>query len=1468
MSHESNLGLPFSILNDGSAQAASGMALGSIDLPGAPVLDDLGLIRATPDVTADDAVDLAREPVAAANATGLIARSSILASHAAHGNIDGLTNAHGSYYAPASAANALSFADQAAPGAIGNHGIIPDVVAPTITTGGTVTYLGEYHQIALDPGATLQAGSTITSATVTIASGYTAGDWLNFGPLPGGMTFSYSGGVLTLTGAEGFGEYQTVLDSVTYFFNGGADPTSGGSDASRTIDWQVTASYGGKSNVGTSTLDIHAPPVVTASGSVNYVSGGPAVVLDAALTVSDPGGNGNLTGAVINLGEGSADGDVLNFTSQHGITGYMNYGALILTGTATVADYQAALESVTYTFTPASGDPTQGGTNDTRSVEWTVSDGVSISSDLVSSTINVDVAPAVSSLSGSAVSGADFTNGYTATFTLDVSKDVTVGAGTTLALSDGGTATYVSGSGTTDLTFSYSATDAPQALTVTGIGAGSIQDSDGVALPISNLTVAGYSDAVTDTAANVSANFDSLDAAVASISSITLTDGGTPNLDLTAAQILNDQTLIGEIAPGSYALVLVDSAANIAANFDALESTAGSISSVQFTDGGTPSLDLTAAQVIDDQTLIQKITGPHDLVLDDRHLAIQADFDALAADAGSISSVHFDDGAFLSLTASQIINDQALIGEIGPGSTITLSDTAANISANFNALTAVASTIAGVVVGPGPRGIDLTASELLANGPLIAKIGSNEIIVNDSVAAIQANIDALNDIYFTISSVQFTDGGTPSLDVTAVQLLNDLPLLFKITGPHDIVLDDSAANIQADFGRLDPDFITSIQFTDSGTPNLDLSASLILYAQATVGKITPGSCNLVLNDSAATIAANFDALATHASEISSVQFTDSGTPGLDLNVAQVLGDQALIGKLTPGSCNLVLNDSAVNIAANFDSLASDAAEFSSVVFTDSGTPNLNLTAYSILNDQALIAELTPGSCNLVLSDTAANIAANFDSLESYVSGIASVRFSDGGTPTLDLTPTQVTNDAALFAKIQGAFDLLVTGASIQTSYENDYDASGKLVAAVGFSASGLETITGLARGLTLTGTANNDTFHLQSAPAVTAFGGAGNDLFFFGSGFSSSDAINGGAGNNTIELDGTYTALTISTSMMTNIQTLELVKGHSFNMTLDAGVVTTGETLTISAATLGAGDALTVNGSALTAGTLVVDAGAGADDLTGGAGTNIFNMAGFLTASDEINGGTGTTKVDLSGDYSAGLTFNSTTMINVGTLDLTAGHSYDLTLNAATVASGQTMTIQGGTLGASDNMTIDGAAAAGTLAIYGGAGTNDLIGGTGNDTIRAGSGSDTIAGGAGADKLFAGSGADTFAYYAASDSTSTTRDIIDGFNTGLDKIELLSGLSGVTVINTAVTTGNLSSANFDRALAHDIGAAQLSAHGAVLFTPSTGGYAHDIFLIIDENGVAGYQAGQDLVIELTHGVNLASLSLSNFETAA
>src|SRR5262249_44845200 len=125
----------------------------------------------------------------------------------------------------------------------------------------------------------------------------------------------------------------------------------------------------------------------------------------------------------------------------------------------------------------------------------------------------------------------------------------------------------------------------------------------------------------------------------------------------------------------------------------------------------------------------------------------------------------------------------------------------------------------------------------------------------------------------------------------------------------------------------------------------------------------------------------------------------------------------------------------------------------------------------------------------------------------------------------------------------------------------------------------------------------------------------------------------------------------------------------------------------------------------------------GTDSFSGGSGNDFFYMGANLIAADQIDGGTNTDHVVLNGDYSGGLTFNATTMVNVEVLGLTAGHSYTLTMDNATVASGQTLRVQAGTLGAGDVLTFDA--------------SNDTTGG--NYNITAGAGNDVLTGGNGDD---------------------------------------------------------------------------------------------------------------------------------------
>jgi Ca2+-binding RTX toxin-like protein len=80
-------------------------------------------------------------------------------------------------------------------------------------------------------------------------------------------------------------------------------------------------------------------------------------------------------------------------------------------------------------------------------------------------------------------------------------------------------------------------------------------------------------------------------------------------------------------------------------------------------------------------------------------------------------------------------------------------------------------------------------------------------------------------------------------------------------------------------------------------------------------------------------------------------------------------------------------------------------------------------------------------------------------------------------------------------------------------------------------------------------------------------------------------------------------------------------------------------------------------------------------------------------------------------------------------------------------------------------------------------GITAIKGGGGRDTIYGSSAADVIEGGAGADTLRGNGGADRFDYNAASHSAGSARDRILDFETGIDRLDLLSidavsGLSG------------------------------------------------------------------------------------------
>ena len=301
-------------------------------------------------------------------------------------------------------------------------------------------------------------------------------------------------------------------------------------------------------------LTVPSAPVLAASGGTTAHTENVPVVVDSGITVTDPD-DANMASGTATVGAGYTAGqDVLAFTNQNGITGSWSAPTLTLTGSATKANWQTALQSIIYNNT--SDAPNTGN----RTINFVVNDGSS-NSNTAAKTVSVaevndgpvNTVPAAQTTaantakvfsSGNAnlisVSDADAT-------TVQVQLVSTNGA-TTLFGTMPGPLTFTAGDGTADATMTFSGTKAAVNTALNGLsfnptaaftGAASLQvvtsdlgatgtggtltDNDTVAI-----TVTTVRPVVTATVANLA--FTENGSSVALDASITVTDGDGSNL--------------------------------------------------------------------------------------------------------------------------------------------------------------------------------------------------------------------------------------------------------------------------------------------------------------------------------------------------------------------------------------------------------------------------------------------------------------------------------------------------------------------------------------------------------------------------------------------------------------------------------------------------------------------------------------------------------------------------------------------------------------------------------------------------------------------------------------------------------------------------------------------------------------------------------------------------------------------------
>ena len=273
---------------------------------------------------------------------------------------------------------------------------------PVVTTSGgatafTETAGGTSVPVAVDAALTVSDSDSaaLASAMVSITANFSSGEdvlaFTNDSVTMGNIICSYDGatGVLLLTSSGAtatLAEWQAALRAVTYT-NTSHNPSTGTRTMTFAVSDGVLTSAGATKDV--SVTAVNDAPVLTATGGTTAFTEGnnvmsTPVAVDAGITVSDAD-NTTLASATVSIAASFVSSeDVLAFTNTNpatfgNISASYNSATGVLTltssgGTATTAQWQAALRAVTYTNT--SETPT---TAD-RTVSFTISDGTASSS--------------------------------------------------------------------------------------------------------------------------------------------------------------------------------------------------------------------------------------------------------------------------------------------------------------------------------------------------------------------------------------------------------------------------------------------------------------------------------------------------------------------------------------------------------------------------------------------------------------------------------------------------------------------------------------------------------------------------------------------------------------------------------------------------------------------------------------------------------------------------------------------------------------------------------------------------------------------------------------------------------------------------------------------------------------------------------------------------------------------------------
>lgn len=562
---------------------------------------------------------------------------------------------------------------------------------------------------------------------------------------------------------------------------------------------------------------------------------------------------------------------------------------------------------------------------------------------------------------------------------------------------------------------------------------------DGVTAALATSVAAGNfvsSVAVSDSSANVQSKLTDLRLLGKELSTITLSDQ-TP-IEINTAQLMANIGVLAKIS-NSYSLNMVgvsaanasklavqpnvnsvaisDSSINIAEKIDELGKINSKIASI--VQSTTAAMNITGTQMLSNASLLTKISGDYSLNVRDVSATNVSDF------SGNANV-----------------------------STIAVKDTGENLVANLSSLNSATAKITKMQqLGSAP--IQLTASQLNADGVILSKLESNYKLSVTQATAVEASTlasqtrvmnvavtDTSNNIAQNIASLTrmgsslsgITQAGTVGvMSLTGNQWLANQKALAKITNNYEVQVTEVTADTAASIG-----------------------ASLNVVG-------------LSINDTSAQISRQFDSIKTVQNKVQSINQTNDTVP-IELSVLQWQNGNALLSKISSQDYKLAVsnvklaeldsvsqdthvtkiavNDASQNIAENIAQLTALGAKLTKInqlsdvslialtktqVDTHAATLDKIEGNYKLGVKEVLAADASAVSSRahvgaIYVKDSSLNLQSNFNALNAI--GVKLAEITQVSPPaTLNITADQLYTGTDVLSKIADSYTLNVSGVS-------------------------------------------------------------------------------------------------------------------------------------------------------------------------------------------------------------------------------------------------------------------------------------------------------------------------------------------------------------------------------------------------------------------------------------------------------